>query len=93
MLYALHNQQNLDLAAISRKVFQNQILKSTSMSAAQILINQGRVEGELTGQIRLLQKLMNVPIAPHESLENMSTADLQLYFEKLETQYNAAYKK
>jgi|GEM_PF-2369927 len=62
------------------------------MTIAQKLKNEGRVEGEWIGMIRVLEGIIGEPVTPDVELAPLSQAELQQMFEFLQQEYNRRHK-
>jgi predicted transposase/invertase (TIGR01784 family) len=100
LLYVLQANQELDVASIALRLQSNPELKQQTMSLAEKLVKQGRLEGEARGEARglwvgklqLLQQLMGKPLIVEAEFTKLSVAELQEQFEKLEAEYRSVYK-
>jgi len=104
LLYALHNDLNLDLEQIERNLTANPKLKSTAMSLAQKLIATGEARGIAIGEARgeargvwkgklqVLEELMGVPASPDAVLDDLDAAGFERLFRQRQAEYNARFK-
>lgn len=105
LLYALHADSNLDAEAIYLSLSSNPELEKSTMSVAEKLIAQGRVEGisqgisqglskgVWIGRIQLLQDFLGEPIRPHDELESLEIQDLEALHANLHHEYEVRFKR
>ena len=104
LLYALHNEVNLDVEKIGRNLTANPKLKTTAMSTAQKLIASGEILGEARGialgesrgawkgRLQLLEELMGTPATTEAVLEGMDAAALERLFRERQAEYDVKFK-
>ena len=93
LLYALHSDQTIDFKDIYDTFHQRKELQNTTMTIAQKLKNEGRVEGEWIGRLRTLQEIMGLPVDTAEVLTLLSIEELRGRFEVLQAEYNRRHKR
>ena len=96
LLYLFQADKTLDVEAVVLKVDGNPTLQEKIMSTAAALIAkgkaEGKAEGEATGKLRLLQKMMGVPVATDQDLAGLSAVEIDQRFEALEREYEAQFR-
>jgi hypothetical protein len=108
LLYALHNEESLDVEEIFRKLSPNPDLKSTAMSTAQSLIEKGlsqgltqglsqgltkgAIIGEWIGKIQMLEQFLGLPAQEKESLSALSVEELERRYLALQSAYDEKFK-
>ena len=72
-------------------------LQNTTMTIAQKLKNEGRVEGRVEGEwigmIRVLEGIMGRDPSSSEALAGLSIIELRRCFEALQSEYEQQYKQ
>lgn len=100
LLYAVHAEVSIDVEAIAHKLTRNPELHTEAMNTAQQLIQKGRQEGrqegrnhgEWCGQLKLLQRIMGLPVTPDEELIQLDADDVKERFQALEREYDSKFK-
>jgi hypothetical protein len=108
ILYAYYADDRLDAETIAHRLRQNPELRKSAMTTAEKLIakghtkgweegrakgrEEGRLQGEWIGQIRSLERLMNLPLSTMSELGSSSSADLEARFVRLQKEYDARFK-
>jgi len=87
-LYIMTVDSRVDPKEFTRKikVLKNQTLKEEAMSIAEQLKQEGKVEGELIGQIIAYQKLLHANDYTREALQSQSLEHLEAILAELEKQ-------
>lgn len=108
LLYALHNEEDLDVEEIFRKLTPNPHLKSTAMTTAQALIEKGLTQGlsqglsqgltkgaiigEWIGKIQMLEQFLGLPVAGRGNLSALGVDELELRYLALQSAYDEKFK-
>ena len=96
LLYALHNEANLDVETIGRNLAANPKLQTNVMSLAQKLRAEGKAEGAALGtwrgKLQLLEELMGAAPTPEHELEPLRAAELERRFMARQAEYNGRFK-
>lgn len=108
LLYALHSDSNLDAERIYRSLSTNPELEKSTMSVAEKLITQGRMEGLSqgisqgisegiskglwVGRIQLLQEFLGMTVTSRETLEALGLEELEARHGNLHLEYEARFK-
>ena len=100
LLYALHSDSDLDAEKIYHSLSSNPELERNTMSVAEKLIAQGRVEGRVEGQekglwigkIQTLEEFLNHAITPREALGAMNREELKARHGELHRAYEIRFK-
>ena len=97
LLYALHSDSDLDVEQIFNKLSTNPELKHSTMSVAEKLKAEGRIEGRTegfwSGKIQSLQEFLDLPVTPRQTLESMELAELEVLQAKLHREYEVRFKR
>jgi hypothetical protein len=109
LIYSLHIDQSIDFNAICSTIQKNQQFATQTMTIAQKLRDEGRLEGieegieegklkgiekgVWIGKIQTLQELIHQPVSSTETLQTLSMEQLTQLFQDLEAQYTAQHKK
>ena len=105
LLYALHSDSNLDAESIYHSLSTNPELEKSTMSVAEKLIAQGRMEGLSqgisqgifkglwVGRIQLLQEFLGMTVTSREVLEILSLESLEAQHGNLHLDYEARFKR
>jgi predicted transposase/invertase (TIGR01784 family) len=108
LLYALHTDSDLDAEKIYHTLSSNPELERNTMSVAEKLIAQGRVEGRdegrdegrlegrleglWIGRIQLLEEFLARPVSSTESLQVLPIKELKAMQERLHREYEQRFK-
>jgi predicted transposase/invertase (TIGR01784 family) len=96
LVYALHADEDLDVEEIYRNLSSNPDLQHKTMSVAEKLKAEGRVEGLekglWTGKTQALEEFLGLPVSPRESLEALDIEAIEARCEKLRRDYEARFK-
>ena len=96
LLYALHTDSDLDAEKIYHSLSSNPELERNTMSVAEKLIAQGRVEGQekglRIGKIQTLEEFLNHAITPREALGAMDREELEARHGELHRAYEIRFK-
>jgi predicted transposase/invertase (TIGR01784 family) len=101
LLYALHSDSDLDAQAIYISLSTNPELEKSTMSVAEKLKAEGRMEGISqgisqglwVGRIQTLQEFLGHAVSSCEDLENLETAELESRHISLHREYEARFKR
>ena len=101
VLYALHSDSDLDAEKIYHSLSSNPELERNTMSVAEKLIAQGRVEGRAEGQqkglwigkIQAFEEFLDCPVSPSAALEAMSLEELAARHRDLHREYETRFKR
>lgn len=109
LLYALHADSDLDVEKIYHSLSTNPELEKNTMSVAEKLIAQGRVEGISQGisqgrsegrseglwigKIQAFEEFLERPQTSRELLEAMPLAELEALHQKLHREYELRFKR
>ena len=105
LLYALHADSELDARQIYGSLKANPELEKRTMSVAEKLkaegrmegrqegISQGRVQGLWIGKIQTLEEFLEQKLTPRETLEAMTLAELEARHQDLHHQYELRFKR
>lgn len=97
VLYALHSDSDLDAQKIYHSLSGNPELERNTMSVAEKLIAQGRVEGRVEGlwigKIQILEEFLDLAVSSGDSLEVLSLAELIAMQERLHREYELRFKR
>lgn len=100
LLYAVHAEAGIDVEAIAHKLINNPELQTDAMNTAQQLRAEGRQEGRLEGrnhgewcgQLKLLQRIMGLPVTPDAELIQLDAESVKEQFQALEREYDSKFK-
>ncbi len=104
LLYALHSDSDLDAEKIYHSLSTNPELEKSTMSVAEKLIAQGRMEGISqgisqgisrglwVGRIQTLQEFLGQPMSSCDELEILDPAELESRHAILHREYEARFK-
>ena len=108
LLYALHADSDLDAEKIYHSLSTNPELERNTMSVAEKLIAQGRLEGRLEarnegraegqekglwiGKIQTLEEFLNQPVSPREALAAIDLTGLEARYRELHRAYELRFK-
>jgi predicted transposase/invertase (TIGR01784 family) len=101
LLYALHSDSDLDAQAIYSSLSTNPELEKSTMSVAEKLKTEGRMEGISqgisqglwVGRIQTLQEFLGDEVSPCEELETLKIAELESRHANLHCKYEARFKR
>ncbi len=97
LLYALHADSDLDARKIFHTLTSNPELKKNTMSVAEKLKAEGRVEGQQKGlwlgKIQTLEEFLGLPASSDEALETLSLDELKAMQEQLHREYELRFKR
>jgi predicted transposase/invertase (TIGR01784 family) len=97
VLYALHSDSDLDVEKIYHSLSSNPELEKNTMSVAEKLIAQGRVEGRVEGlwigKIQAYEEFLGETQTAREILEAMPLPDLEAFHQKLHRDYEVRFKR
>ncbi len=97
LLYALHADSDLDARKIFHTLSSNPELEKNTMSVAEKLKAEGRVEGRAEGlwigKIQTLEEFLELPVSSDHALEALSLNDLRAMQENLYRKYEARFKR
>ena len=97
LLYALHSDSDLDAQAIYGSLSTNPELEKSTMSVAEKLKAEGRMEGISqglwVGRIQTLQEFLNQSVSNCEELETLEIAELESRHANLHQEYEARFKR
>ncbi len=97
VLYALHSDSDLDAEKIYHSLSSNPELEKNTMSVAEKLIAQGRVEGRVEGlwigKIQAFEEFLEKSQTSREILESMPPAKLEALHQELHREYEARFKR
>ena len=101
LLYALHSDSNLDAKGIYHTLSTNPELEKTTMSVAEKLKAEGRLEGISqgiskglwVGRIQSLQEFLGLPIDPCGELERLALEELEIRHADLHREYELRFKR
>ena len=96
-LYALHSDSDLDAKKIYHTLSSNPELEKNTMSVAEKLKAEGRVEGISkglwVGRIQSLQEFLGLPIDPCGELERLALEELEIRHADLHREYELRFKR
>lgn len=93
LLYALHIDSDLDVEKIYHTLSSNPELEKNTMSVAEQLKAEGRVEGLWIGKIQALEEFLEKPQTSREFLESMPLEKLETLHQDLRRQYETHFKR
>ncbi len=97
LLYALHSDSDLDAKKIYHSLSTNPELEKNTMSVAEKLKAEGRVEGRVEGlwigKIQILEEFLDLPVSSGEGLEALNLEELQAMQERLHREYELRFKR
>ena len=97
LLYALHQDSDLDARKIYHNLSSNPELEKSAMSVAEKLKAEGRVEGRVEGlwigKIQILEEFLDLPVSSGETLEALGLAELKAMQERLHREYELRFKR
>ncbi len=101
LLYALHADSNLDAKQIYHTLSPNPELEKNTMSVAEQLKAEGRLEGISqgiskglwVGRIQALQEFLDLPVSPCEELEILAIGELEDRHADLHREYEVRFKR
>ena len=97
LLYALHQDSDLDARKIYHNLSSNPELEKSAMSVAEKLKDEGRVEGRVEGlwigKIQILEEFLDLPVSSGETLEALGLAELKAMQERLHREYELRFKR
>jgi predicted transposase/invertase (TIGR01784 family) len=97
VLYALHADSDLDVEKIYYSLSSNPELERNTMSVAEKLIAQGRVEGRLEGlwigKIQAFEEFLSKTQTSREILEAMPLPELEALHHRLHLEYELRFKR
>ncbi|MEY3896749.1 MAG: hypothetical protein RLZZ214_2269 [Verrucomicrobiota bacterium] len=101
LLYALHTDSDLDAEKIYHSLSTNPELEKSTMSVAEKLKAEGRMEGISqgiskglwVGKIQSLQEFLGQPVTCCEELEILESAELESRHAELHREYEARFKR
>ncbi len=101
LLYALHSDSNLDAESIYHSISTNPELEKSTMSVAEKLIAQGRMEGLSqgiskgfwVGRIQSLQEFLGMTVTSFELLELLNLEALEAQHGDLHLEYETRFKR
>lgn len=93
LLYALHSDSDLDVEKIYLSHSSNPEFKRNTMSVAEKLIAQGRVEGLWIGKIQAFEEFLEKPQTLRKALEVMPISELMALHQDLHHEYEVRFKR
>ncbi|GAA5126939.1 Rpn family recombination-promoting nuclease/putative transposase [Luteolibacter yonseiensis] len=97
LLYAMHSDSDLDAEKIYHNLSSNPELEKSTMSVAEKLRAEGRVEGltegNWIGKIQTLEEFLEKAISSNEVLEAMTLAELEALHALLHREYEVRFKR
>ena len=93
LLYALHSDSDLDVEKIYLSLSGNPEFERNTMSVAEKLIAQGRVEGLWIGKIQAFEEFLEKPQTLRKVLEVMSISELMALHQDLHREYEVRFKR
>ena len=97
LLYALHSDSDLDVEKIYLSLSGNPEFERNTMSVAEKLIAQGRVEGRVEGlwigKIQAFEEFLEKPQTLRKVLEVMSISELMALHQDLHREYEVRFKR
>ena len=97
LLYALHSDSDLDAKKIYHTLSSNPELEKNTMSVAEKLKAEGRVEGRVEGlwigKIQAFEEFLEKNPTSREILEAMPLAELEALHQKLHREYEVRFKR
>jgi hypothetical protein len=95
-LYALHSDSDLDAKKIYHTLSSNPELEKNTMSVAEKLKAEGRVEGRVEGlwigKIQAFEEFLDCPVSPNSTLAAMSLEKLEARHRDLHHEYEMRFK-
>ena len=97
LLYALHSDSDLDAKGIYHTLSSNPELEKNTMSVAEKLKAEGRVEGRVEGlwigKIQILEEFLDLPVSLGGSLEVLNLDQLKAMQARLHQEYELRFKR
>ena len=93
LLYALHSDSDLDVEKIYLSPSGSPEFERNTMSVAEKLIAQGRVEGLWIGKIQAFEEFLEKPQTLRKVLEVMSISELMALHQDLHREYEVRFKR